>query len=58
MTKGYYLIVVGVVSVILFLGLKVQLAYGQSLMENVTSINNSMMISNNTSESIAEIQNH
>ena len=54
MTKGYYLIVVGVVSVILFLGLKVQLAYGHSLMENVTSINNSMMTSNNASESIAE----
>jgi hypothetical protein len=54
MTKGYYLIVVGVVSMILFLGLKAQLTYGQSPMENETSPNNSMMISNNTSESIAE----
>ncbi|MGE5662013.1 MAG: hypothetical protein ACM3X1_07160 [Ignavibacteriales bacterium] len=52
MTRQYYLIV-GLVNMILFLGLQVQLSYGQSLIENISSGNGSM-ISDNTNESFAE----
>jgi hypothetical protein len=40
--------------VILFLGLQLQPALSQSIIENVTSGNSSSVISNNTKESIAE----
>ena len=39
---------------ILLLGLQLQPAFGQSILENVTSGNSSSMISNNTKESLAE----
>lgn len=52
MTRQYYLIV-GLVNMILFLGLQVQLSYGQSLIENISNGNGSM-ISDNTNESFAE----
>jgi hypothetical protein len=40
--------------VILFLGLQLQPALSQSIIENVTSENSSSVISNNTKESLAE----
>ena len=52
MTSTDYLIIV-LVNVILFLGSQLQPAYSQSLIENVSSGNKSM-VSNNTSESLAE----
>ena len=53
MTKGDYLMIIGLISVILFLGLQIQPAVSQSLIENVSS-GNSSMINNNTGESLAE----
>ena len=53
MTKGDDLIIIGLISVILFLGLKIQPAFSQSLIENVSN-GNSGTISNSTAESIAE----
>ena len=53
MTKGDYLIIIGLINVILLLGLKIQPAISQSLIENVSSGNTSM-INNNTGESLAE----
>ena len=52
MTSTDYLIIV-LVNVILFLGSQLQPTYSQSLIENVSSGNKSM-VSNNTSESLAE----
>jgi hypothetical protein len=52
MTSTDYLIIV-LVNVILFLGSQLQPAYSQSLIENLSSENKSM-VSNNTSESLAE----
>ena len=52
MTKTDYLII-GVGCTILLFGSQLQLAYSQSLIENVSS-GNSGMVSNNTSESLAE----
>ena len=52
MTKGDYLMIIGLISVILFLGLQIQPAVSQSLIENVSSGNRSMI--NNTGESLAE----
>ena len=52
MTKGDYLMIIGLISVILFLGLQIQPAVSQSLIENVSSGNSSML--NNTGESLAE----
>ena len=46
-------ILVGLVHMLLFLGLPLQLAYGQSLLENLSS-GNSSTISNSTGESLAE----
>ena len=45
--------IIGLISVILFLGLQIQPAVSQSLIENVSS-GNSSMINNNTGESLAE----
>ena len=53
MTMGNDLIIIGLISVILFLGLKIQLAFSQSLIENISSGNGSM-ISDYTNESFAE----
>ena len=53
MSKGDYLMIIGLISVILFLGLQIQPAVSQSLIENVPS-GNSSMINNNTGESLAE----
>ena len=53
MTKRDDLIIIGLISVILFLGLKIQPAFSQSLIENVSS-GNSSTISNSTGESLAE----
>lgn len=53
MTKGDALIIIGLISVILFLGLNMQPAFSQSLIENVSS-GNSSTISNITGESLAE----
>jgi hypothetical protein len=53
MTKGDYLIIIGLINVILLLGLKIQPAISQSLIENV-SRGNISMINNNTGESLAE----
>jgi hypothetical protein len=53
MTKGDDLIFIGLISVILFLGLQIQLAFSQSLIENISSASSSM-ISNKTGESLAE----
>ena len=53
MTKGDYLMIIGLISVILFLGLQIQPGVSQSLIENVSS-RNSSMINNNTGESLAE----
>ena len=53
MTKGDYLMIIGLISAILFLGLQIQPAVSQSLIENVSS-GNSSMINNNTGESLAE----
>ena len=44
--------IIGLISVILFLGLQIQPAVSQSLIENVSSGNSSML--NNTGESLAE----
>jgi hypothetical protein len=54
MTKGDYLIIIGLINVILLLGLKIQPAISQSLIENVSSGNTSMINNNNTEESLAE----
>ncbi len=53
MTKGNDLIIIGLISVILFLGLRIQPAFSQSLIENASN-GNSSTISNSTAESIAE----
>jgi hypothetical protein len=53
MTKGDYLIIIGLINAILLLGLKIQPAISQSLIENVSSGNTSM-INNNMGESLAE----
>ena len=53
MTKGDDLFIIGLISVILFLGLKIQPAFSQSLIENVSS-GNSSSVSNITGESLAE----
>ena len=55
MNRKDYIIILGLVNifVILFLGLQLQLVYSQSIIENVSS-GNSSLISNNTKESIAE----
>jgi hypothetical protein len=53
MTKGDYLIIIGLINVILLLGLKIQPAISQSLIEKISSGNTSM-INNNTGESLAE----
>ena len=45
--------IIGLISVILFLGLQIQPAVSQSLIENVSS-GNSGMLNNNTGESLAE----
>ncbi len=50
MTKGDDLIIIGLISMILFLGLKIQPAFSQSLIENVSSGNSSTR----TGESLAE----
>ena len=47
------LIIIGLISAILFLGLKIQPAFSQSLIENVSS-GNSGTISNSTGESLTE----
>jgi hypothetical protein len=53
MTRGDDLIIIGLISVILFLGLQIQPVFSQSLIENVTS-GNSSTASNMTGESLAE----
>ena len=53
MTRGDDLIIIRLISVILFLGLKIQPAFSQSLIENVSDVNKST-ISNSTGESLAE----
>ena len=53
MTKGDYLMIIGLICVILSLRLQIQSAVSQSLIENVSS-GNSSMINNNTGESLAE----
>jgi hypothetical protein len=53
MTKGDDLIIIGLINVILLLGLKIQPAVSQSLIEKV-SRGNISMINNNTGESLAE----
>lgn len=52
MTKRDYLIIIGFINAILLLGLKIQPAISQSLIENVSSGNISII--NNTGESLAE----
>jgi hypothetical protein len=55
MERKHCIIILGLVYivVILFLGLQIQPAYSQSIIENVSS-GNSSVISNNTKESLAE----
>ena len=53
MTKTKDYLIIGLINAILFSGLQLQLAFSQSLVENVSSGNTSM-VSNNTKESLAE----
>ena len=54
MTRGDDLIIIGLISMILFLGLKIQPVFSQSLIENVLNLGNKSTISNSTGESLAE----